>query len=267
MRRWRPTLICTHIDILARLIRWPGIERGDFASLRAVFTGGDKVPPTLQRQFIDKTGLPIQIGWGMTEAIWLTLCREPRFEAAECIGVPVGGAELRVTDPDGQDLPTDAVGELRVRGPMVMQGYWRDPDASSASLEAGWLRTGDSGWRDADGLWWFATRLKELIVRNTSKISPGEVETALNEHPAVLASGVVGMADPNEGEVPVAYVVQDPERSTSEAELLTFLKGRIAQYKMPVRIEFLQSLPLTLSGKLDHRALREAANATLVPHQ
>jgi len=152
-----------------------------------------------------------------------------------------------------------------VRGPMVMQGYWRDPDATEAVLQAGWLRTGDSGWRDASGIWWFATRLKELIVRNTSKISPGEVETALNEHPTVLSSGVVGMADPDEGEVPVAYVVLNPGLHASEAEILAFLKERIALYKIPVRVQFLKSLPLTLSGKLDHRALRSAANATLAP--
>ena len=256
MRQWRPTLICTHIDTLSKLLHWPGIERADFASLRGVFTGGDSVPPALQQHFIDIAGLPIQIGWGMTEAIWLTICREPRFEDAECIGTPIDGVEIRATDPSGQDVADGASGELRVRGPMVMQGYWNDPDETARALEYGWLRTGDSGWRDADGTWWFAGRLKELIVRNTSKITPGEVEAALDAHEAVLTSGVVAMPDTVEGEVPVAFVALKPGQAVDEAALLTFLASRIARYKIPVRIRFLETLPLTRSGKLDHLALK-----------
>lgn len=259
MRRWRPTLICTHIDLLVKLMHWPDIKREDFASLRGVFTGGERVATAWQKQFIELTGLPIQVGWGMTGAIWLTICREARFDRDGCIGRPVANVELRVTDPAGHDLPPGEVGELRIRGPMVMQRYWEDPAETARALEAGWLRTGDSGWRDAKGNWWFAARLKELIVRNTSKITPGEVEAALNENEAVDEAGVVGIPDPDEGEVPVAFVVLKPGKAASEAELMTFLEGRIARYKIPARIRFLDTLPLTRSGKLDHLALKALA--------
>jgi long-chain acyl-CoA synthetase len=261
MRRWRPTLICTHIDLVVKLMHWPGARREDFASLRGVFTGGERVAGAWQKQFRDLTGLPIQVGWGLTEAIWLTICREPGLDQDGCIGRPVANVELRVTDPSGQDLPPGEVGELRVRGPMVMQRYWEDPEETAKALEAGWLRTGDSGWRDAGGTWWFASRLKELIVRNTSKITPGEVEAALNGHEAVDESGVVGIPDPGEGEVPVAFVVLKPGKTVGEAELMTFLEGRIARYKIPVRIRFLDTLPLTRSGKLNHLALKTMATA------
>jgi len=261
MRRWRPTLICTHIDLLVKLMRWPDITREDFGSLRGIFTGGDGVAAAWQKQFTRLTGLPIQVGWGLTEAIWLTICREPNLDQDGCIGRPLETVELRVMDPAGRDLPTGEVGELRVRGPMVMQRYWDDPEETAKALDGGWLRTGDSGWRDADGAWWFAARLKELIVRNTSKITPGEVEAALNSHDAVEESGVVGVPDSEQGEVPVAFVVLKRGRAVSEAELMTFLEGRIARYKLPAYVHFLEALPLTRSGKLDHLALKARAMA------
>jgi len=146
-----------------------------------------------------------------------------------------------------------------VRGPMVMQGYWRDPEETAKAMEGGWLRTGDSGWRDAGGDYWFSARIKDLIVRNTSKITPGEVEAALNAHDSVAASGVVGVPDREEGQVPVAFVVLVPGHEIDEPELLDFLRSRIAQYKIPARVNFVDSLPLTRSGKLDHLALRTLA--------
>lgn len=259
LRRWHPTLICTHNDVFAKLSRWPDIRREDFGALRGVYAGGERVSEELQERFGGLTGLSIQVGWGMTEAIWLTICREPRCGTDECIGRPIDGVALRVTDPDGHELSIGEVGEFRVRGPMVMQGYWRDPEETAKAMEGGWLRTGDSGWRDAGGDYWFSARIKDLIVRNTSKITPGEVEAALNAHDSVAASGVVGVPDREEGQVPVAFVVLVPGHEIDEPELLDFLRSRIAQYKIPARVNFVDSLPLTRSGKLDHLALRTLA--------
>jgi long-chain acyl-CoA synthetase len=259
MRRWHPTLICTHDDVLAKLSHWPDIRSEDFSSLRGAYTGGERVPEDLRTRFRALSGLAMQVGYGLTEAIWLTLCPEPKAGADECLGRPIDGVALRVADADGHQLPDGEVGELLVQGPMVMRGYWRDPDQTTKALEGGWLRTGDSGWRDTDGDFWFTARLKELIVRNTSKISPGEVEAALDAHASVSASGVVGVPDRDEGEVPIAFVVLEPGRTANEAELLAFLQTRIAEYKIPTRVHFVEDLPLTRSGKLDHLALRAAA--------
>lgn len=245
----RPTLVCTHIDVLAQLVRAPGARREWFSSLRGVYTGGDTVPAALQKEFLDVAGLPIAVGWGMTEAIWLTVVREPHLERDGCVGRPVSGVEVRVDD---------VTGELLVRGPMVMDRYWEDEPLTATTLAGGWLHTGDLGRRDADGVWWFAGRIKDLIVRRTSKITPGEVEAALDLHPAVAMSAVVGAPDPDEGEVPVAYVVVRPGQTVSAAELTDFLAGRIAAYKIPARIEFRDRLPLTASGKIAHRELRRA---------
>jgi len=244
----RPTLLCTHVDVLARITRDPRAHRDWMASLRGVYTGGDTVPAALQREFVEVMGKPIAVGWGMTEAIWLTVDREPRLDRDGCIGRPVGGAEIRADDDTG---------ELLVRGPMLMSGYWEDDPLTRDSLAGGWFHTGDLGRRDDDGVWWFEGRIKDLIVRRTSKITPGEVESAINLHPDVLASAVVAAPDADEGQVPVAFVVPRPGRDLTAEALLAYLRQRIAAYKLPSRVHFRDALPLTASGKIAHRELRE----------
>ncbi|SCK41849.1 class I adenylate-forming enzyme family protein [Streptomyces sp. WMMB 322] len=244
----RPTLICTHVDVLARLAREPRAEHAWFSSLRGVYTGGDTVPGALQRDFRALTGLPIGVGYGLTEAIWLTVERDPGSHGDNCIGTPVDGTQLR-TD--------EKTGELLVRGPMVMSHYWDDKELTRLSRSDGWLRTGDMGSQDADGLWWFRGRIKDLIVRRTSKITPGEVESAIDEHPEVADSAVVAAPDSEQGQVPVAFVVPRQGSGLTAEGLMTFLKKRIAAYKLPSRIHFLDALPLTASGKISHRDLQE----------
>ncbi|MBN9109976.1 MAG: acyl--CoA ligase [Pseudonocardia sp.] len=244
----RPTLVCTHIDLLAQVVRDPRAGADRFSSLRGVYTGGDTVPAALQRDFLAVADRPIAVGYGMTEAIWLTVQRTPRTDRDGCIGVPVGGAELR-TDP--------ATGEILVRGPMLMTGYWDDEPLTRASLADGWLHTGDLGEPDAGGVWWFRGRLKDLIVRRTSKITPGEVESAIDEHPDVATSAVVAAPDAEEGQVPVAFVVLRPGRTLSADALTAFLADRIAAYKLPARIHLRDALPLTASGKVAHHDLHE----------
>ncbi len=248
--RHRPTLVCTHIDILAQLVRAPGASAEWFSSLRGVYTGGDTVPAALQREFQELAGTPIAVGWGLTEAIWLTVVREPHPERDGCIGSPVGGAEVRA-DP--------ATGELLVRGPMLMAGYWEDEALDHELMADGWLSTGDTGSRDGDGLWWFGGRIKDLIVRRTSKITPGEVEAAIEENAAVAACAVVAAPDTEEGQVPVAFVVSRRGVELSAADLLDFLRARIAAYKLPARVHFVDALPLTPSGKIARHELHETA--------
>jgi long-chain acyl-CoA synthetase len=262
LRRWRPTLLGAHVDHLWQIVRHPGAARDDFASLDTVFTGGDELPLALQRAFLALTGLPIQVGWGMTEAIWLTIAREPELERRGFLGRPVAGVELRVVDVSrerfGQDVPDGEAGELWVRGAMVTPGYWRRPEADREVLApGGWLRTGDMGLRDASGDWWFTGRLKQIIERSSENVTPGEIEQALYRHPAVSEAGAFGVADPDEGQVPVAYVSFAPGARATEDELKAFLATQIAAFKIPVRILPIERIPLTHSGKIDHKALAE----------
>lgn len=251
LQEHRPTLVCTHIDIIAQVLRQPGMQREWFASLRGVYTGGDTVPAALQREFMAASGLPICVGWGMTEAIWLTINREPQLDRDGCIGVPVSGVDIR-TD--------DETGELLVRGPMVMDHYWEDETLTAATVTDGWLHTGDLGEQDADGVWWFTGRSKDIIVRRTSKIAPGEVESVLDRHPDVVAAAVIGVPDPEEGQVPVAFVVARAGAVLTTDELVSFLHNKIAEYKIPARVYFRDALPLTSSGKINRRDLHEDAS-------
>lgn len=244
----RPTLICTHIDVLAQLLRMPGVNRDWFSSLRGVYTGGDTVPAAVQRAFCKVAGLPIGVGYGMTEAIWLTVQREPRTDADGCIGRTVDSARLR-TD--------EATGEILVAGPMMMQRYWQDEEITAETLRDRWLRTGDLGRQDPDGAWWFTGRMKDIIVRRTSKITPGEIEGALDQNPHVAMAAVVAAPDPDEGQVPVAFVVPVPGTQPSPADLTSFLADRIAAYKIPARFHLRSALPLTPSGKIARHDLHE----------
>jgi long-chain acyl-CoA synthetase len=261
LRRWRPTVLGAHVDHLWQIVRESGARREDFASLETVFTGGDELPLALQRAFLDLTGKPIEVGWGMTEAIWLTITRRTELERRGYMGRPVAEVELRVVDVTrerfGRDVADGEAGELWVRGPMVTPGYWRRPEADREVLVGGWLRTGDMGLRDASGEYWFTGRLKQIIERNSENITPGEIEQALYRHPAVSEAGAFGVPDPDEGQVPIAYVAFAPGASASEEELKAFLATQIAAFKIPVRILPIERIPLTHSGKIDHTALAE----------
>jgi long-chain acyl-CoA synthetase len=257
LRAWRPTVVGAHVDHLWQIVRRPGTRREDFASLDTVFTGGDELPLSLQRAFLELAGLPIQVGWGMTEAIWLTMARTPELRRRGFLGRPVDQVQLRLVGRDGTDVPPGDAGELWVRGPMVSPGYWNRPDADREVFVDGWLRTGYTGLRDNGGNYWFTGRLKQIIERNSENITPGEIEQALYRHPAIAEAGAFGVPDPDEGQVPIAYVVLRPGSAASEQEMKDFLGGQIAAFKIPARILPIDRLPLTHSGKIDHAALVE----------
>lgn len=267
LRTWRPTIIGAHVDHLWQIVRHAGARREDFDSVATIFTGGDELPLALQRAFLDLTGKPVLVGWGMTEAIWLTAARTPELLRRGYLGRPVDEVELRVVAIDGARLGLDVadgeVGELWVRGPMVTPGYWRRPEADRAVLVGGWLRTGDMGLCTADGAYWFTGRLKQIIERNSENVTPGEIEQALYRHPAVAEAAAFGVPDPDEGQVPVAYVRFAAGAEATEDELKAFLATQIAAFKIPARILTIDTLPLTHSGKIDHEALaaRWAADA------
>jgi long-chain acyl-CoA synthetase len=255
LRAFCPTIVGAHVDHLWQIVRHPQARREDFASVHTVFTGGDELPIALQRSFMELSGLPIEIGWGMTEAIWLTIARTPELSRRGFMGRPVENVQLRLVGARGRDVADGESGELWVKGPMVSPGYWNRPEADREVFVDGWLRTGDMGLKDTDGNYWFTGRVKQIIERNSENITPGEIEQALYRHPAIAEAGAFGVPDPNEGQVPIAYVVFKPGEQASEGEIKTFLAGQIAAFKIPARILPIDQLPLTHSGKIDHHAL------------
>lgn len=255
LRTWKPTIIGAHVHHLWEMTQHPGVMRDDFESVITVFTGGDELPLPLQHAFVKLTGIPIQSGWGMTEAIWLTIARNPNMQRRGFMGRPVADVQLRLVDTNGQDVSTNESGEIWVKGPMVTPGYWNRPEINSTILKEGWLRTGDLGLKDDNGDYWFMGRVKQIIERNSENITPGEVEQAILRHPHIDEAAVVGIADPNEGQVPIAFVTFKSGKQIGEAELKTFLATQIAEFKIPARIIPIQKMPLTPSGKIDRKAL------------
>jgi acyl-CoA synthetase (AMP-forming)/AMP-acid ligase II len=245
----------------ARLLEIAG--GGPLAStLRFAYAGGSPLDPELKRKAEALLGLPLHNGYGLTEAsptVSQTRLDAPRADTS--VGHPIPGVEVRIVDQAGCDLADGEAGALWVRGPNVMQGYYREPGLSAAALHpGGWLDTGDMARRGMDGALFIVGRTKELIIRSGFNVFPLEVETVLNAHPAVTQSAVVGRAAADGNEEVVAFVQPDPGQAVSVDELRAWAAGRLAPYKRPGRIVLMKALPAAATGKVLKHALKGMAD-------
>jgi acyl-CoA synthetase (AMP-forming)/AMP-acid ligase II len=226
-------------------------------ALRFLYAGGAPLPPSLQRAVEALFGLALSNGYGLTEAS-PTVTQTPfdRRRSDGCVGMPIPGVEIRIVDRDGRELPAGSPGELWVRGPTIMKGYYRNPQATAEVMRpGGWLATGDIGRLDAEGALFIEGRLKELIIRSGFNVFPVEVESVLNAHPAVSQSAVVGREIEGNEEV-VAFVELKPGAAATPAELVEFAGRSLAPYKRPAEVIVLPSLPASPSGKILKARLR-----------
>jgi long-chain acyl-CoA synthetase len=225
-------------------------------SLRAALVGGDSVSLALQDSFAALFGVPIQEGYAMTETLPITMNLRGSMRPGS-MGRLADGVEVRIVDSAGKG----SCGEKHRRGSGSNWGQLYRilgrPRNDCEPFEVGWLRTGDLAARDADGYYWFKGRKKEIIVRAGSNISPQEVEEVLLQHPSVLEAGVVGEPDEVYGEQVIAFVALRVNMNANETSLREFSRQRLADYKVPMRIMFLDSLPKGLTGKVQRRVLKE----------
>ncbi len=268
--RFEPELVLQTVDqlratrmvglptMLQALADHPRAAAYSLRSLRTCIGGGDAVPIALQQRFLAMFGVPILEGCGMTEVIPFVLNLPDQLRVGS-IGRACPGMEIRLVDDAGRDVPAGAVGEILVRSPAAMIGYWREPEITAATLAGGFVHTGDLARIDDDGYYWFMGRKKEIIIRAGSNISPLEVEDALYQHPAVRECGVVGVPDPAMGEAVWGFVALRDDHAVSAAELQAFVKQRIAPYKAPEEFRFRAELPKGPTGKIHRRTLREQA--------
>ncbi|MBX6353105.1 MAG: o-succinylbenzoate--CoA ligase [Thermoflavifilum sp.] len=226
------------------------------ASLRCVLLGGSYAPRPLLEQ-CQALRVPVAQSYGLTEAASqvCTLLPEDGLRKLGSSGKPLLPTEVRI-DVGGRAAAPGEVGEIWVRGPTVTPGYWRRPEATAQALSDGWLHTGDLGYLDAEGYLFVLDRRADLIVSGGENIYPAEIENALAAYPGVAEAAVVGAPDPEWGQVPVAFMVPVPGWSGSTQEVMSFLAGRLARYKLPKRILTVPELPRNASGKLLRRALR-----------
>ena len=245
------------------------VEQGKFPKehrLRWVKSGAAPLAPDLARRFTECTGIPIRQGYGMTEASPVTHMGflSPELYCPNSVGAPVALTECRVVDERENDVPQGEAGELVMRGPQFMLGYWKSPDATAAVLRDGWYWSGDIVRVDENGLYYIVDRRKEMMKYKGFSIAPAEVESVLLEHPVVRDCGVVSRTDAAGEEIPCAFVVlREGGAATQEtASLLqTFVGERLTHYKMPREVYFVQSLPRTASGKILRRELRKLVGA------
>ena len=238
------------------LLRHPGRERRDTSSLRLCISGGASLPVEVLRGFERAFGAPVLEGYGLSETSPVACHNHPgRERRPGSVGTPLEGVEVRVADESGTELPPGEVGEILIRGPNVMKGYWRRPEATAEALRDGWLRTGDLATRDEDGYLRIVDRKKDMILRGGYNVYPREVEEVLFEHPAVREAAVVGLPDARLGEEVGAAVVLRPGERVAAEEVSAFARERIAAYKYPRRVWFVDELPKGPTGKVLRREI------------
>jgi long-chain acyl-CoA synthetase len=235
----------------------PGADRDAMRSVRLAISGAAKLPEEVAAAFTARFGVPVFEGYGLTEAGPVVTTGVGDLPRPGSVGVPVPGVEVRLVDADGDDVEAGDPGEIWVRGPNVFAGYWQDPEATARVLTPdGWLRTGDVAVADADGWLYLVDRRKDLIIVSGFNVYPAEVEEVLRAHPRIAEAAVVGEPDPYSGEAVKAFVVPVAGTHLDEDEVIAHCASRLARYKCPTRVAFVEALPRNAVGKALRRALR-----------
>jgi long-chain acyl-CoA synthetase len=268
VREHRPTFTVASITVFIALLNTPAADRGSFSSLSRIWSGGAPIPPSTVTDFADRFGQYIHNIYGLTETTSPShgvprnaVAPVDEASGALSIGVPLYNTVVRVVGDDGTDLPPGEVGEIVTAGPQVVPGYWNRPDETAHALPGGVLRTGDVGYMDEAGWFYIVDRRKDQINAGGYKVWPREVEDVLYEHAAVREAAVVGAPDAYRGETVHAFVSLRPGRTATPEELVEFCRQRMAAYKYPRRVEVLDELPKTVTGKVLRRELRERTRA------
>ncbi|KOV65521.1 long-chain-fatty-acid--CoA ligase [Streptomyces sp. MMG1121] len=245
----------------AALLQHPGATGADMSSLRMCVSGGASLPVEVLHGFERRFGCMVLEGFGMSETSPVVSFNHPdRPRKPGSVGTPIRDVEVRLLDATGRDVATGEVGELAVRGPNVMKGYWNRPEDTAATIPDGWLRTGDLARRDEDGFLYIVDRKKDLIIRGGYNVYPREIEEVLHEHPAVALAAVLGVPDERLGEEVAAAVVLRPGARADTAELQQFVRDRVAAYKYPRRLWLTDALPMGPSGKILKREITAPAS-------
>ena len=258
----RPTLLTLTPTMLQLLLDHPDAAKADFSSLRLTLYAGSPISLGLIRRAIEVMPCRFMQFYGSTEsggAASILRPDEHNLESEEKLqscGRPLPLIEFRIVDGQGNEVPDGTPGELMIRVPSITKGYWRQPEATAAVLQNGWYRSGDIARRDEEGLYYIVDRAKDMILSGGENIYSAEVENALSMHPDVASVAVIGVPDPKWGEAVKACVILKEGCAPDEARLITFARERLAGYKVPKSVTFMDSFPLVPSGKISKKDLR-----------
>jgi fatty-acyl-CoA synthase len=257
VRARRPTLSLLVPATIQAIIEHPDWPRAELSSLRAVFTGSSIVPVALFAAFHAR-GVPLAQVYGATETGPVSIYLRAADAVRKCgaAGKAAIHCDVCLRDADGAEVARGEVGEIWVRAPSLMMGYWKD--AHNPAFQHGWFHTGDLARQDEDGFYWVVGRCKDLIISGGENVYPAELEGVLAQCADIVEAAVIGMPDPRWGEVAVAAVVTRPGSTLDEAAVLQLFEGRLARYKRPRRVVFMASLPKNALGKVQKAMLRAA---------
>jgi len=253
----RPVSISAVPTILAAVLNAPGAPTGE-SSLRYVICGAAPLSVELLEAFQQRFGIRVLEGYGLTETTCISSIN-PFYgdRKAGSIGLPIRGQQMRIAAPDGSQTPDGELGEIAIKGPNVMAGYLKNPEATAETIRDGWLYTGDVGYCDPDGYFFIVDRSKDMIIRGGENIYPREIEEVLYAHEAVFECAVIGVPDSVRGEEVLAVVAPKPGVTLNLEELAEFAATRLARYKRPREFELYDVLPKTATGKINKGPLRE----------
>jgi long-chain acyl-CoA synthetase len=263
IQKHKVTVFCGAPTMYSMLLADPNLKRYNLTSVRFCVSGSAPLPPEVQKKFMEVISGALVEGYGLTESSPITHCnpldRSMKTVKIGSIGLPWPDTDAKIMDMETgeKELGVGEIGEVVVKGPQVMKGYWNMPEETAAVLRDGWLYTGDIGKMDEDGYFYITDRKKDLIKYKGYSVYPREIEDVLYEHPAVKLCGVIGKPDPVAGEIPKAFVVLKEGATATEKEIMRFVNERVAPYKAIRELEFRKELPMTLVGKVLRRVLQE----------
>jgi fatty-acyl-CoA synthase len=255
---WKVSVILLVPSIYLMLSQYPEFDQFDLSHVRHWGSGGSTLPPSLVEEFAGK-GIIIQQGFGMTETgpTVFIIDRENAVRKAGSVGKPVLHTDVCIRDKDGNDLRANEVGELCIKGGNVTTGYWNRPEATKEAIIDGWLHSGDAAKYDEDGFYYIVDRWKDMFISGGENVYPAEVENAIYQHPGVAEVAVIGVPHPKWQEVGKAIVVLKGDSDLSEGDIIDFCQGKLARYKIPKTVTFVDALPRTAAGKVLKRELRD----------
>ncbi|ABO51466.1 AMP-dependent synthetase and ligase [Desulforamulus reducens MI-1] len=256
---YRPTVFQGVPSLYVAVIANPDVRKYDLSSVRVCLSGGAPLPAEVQQKFEAVTGAKLVEGYGLTEASPVTHCNPVNEKIDGSIGLPIPNTEFKIVDLETgtRELLPGEIGELCIRGPQVMKGYWNMPEETEKVLREGWLYTGDIAWMDEKGFTYIVDRKKDMVISMGYNIYPREVEEVLYEHPKVKEAAVIGIRDRSRGEVLKAFVVIKEGEQAKKDEIIKFCRQQLTQYKVPKKVEFRTELPKSMVGKILRRVLIE----------
>ena len=257
IQKYRVTLLEMAATVYQFILRECDLTQYDLSSVRCYFTGGERVPQAMLREYYRK-GITVSQIFGQTETSTITfLSPEDATLKIGSVGLPVFHGEVRIVDNTGEDVGPGEVGEIIAKGPTLMSGYWNRPELTAETVRDGWLYTGDLALKDEEGYIYLVDRKTDMYISGGENIYPAEIEKILLTHPKIFDAGIVGIPDEKWGEVGKAFIVLKPGKTMCNGEVFEFLKGNVAKYKIPKVVEVVDELPKTASGKIQKFVLKE----------